>query len=91
MYRIVPKNLVGPSDLSSEEVPEESGHLQYIRLIVVSNTVLTDMYYNRRLTFGRIESESSIRQIACELESMQSRDATIDLGHARHEFCVCQK
>jgi hypothetical protein len=26
MYRIVPKkNLVGPLDLSSEEVPEESG------------------------------------------------------------------
>jgi hypothetical protein len=75
MYRIVPKNLVGPSDLSSEEVPEERIEAEiyiektslaiHIRLIVVSNTVQTDMYYNRRLTFGRIESESSIRQSAC--------------------------
>jgi hypothetical protein len=73
MYRIVPKNLVGPSDLSSEEVPEERIEAEiyiektslaiHIRLIVVSNTVQTDMY--RRLTFGRIESESSIRQRAC--------------------------
>jgi hypothetical protein len=53
--------LVGPSDLSSEEVPEESGHNRriedeiyiektslsiHISLIVVSNTVQTDMYYN---------------------------------------------
>jgi hypothetical protein len=36
MYRIVPKNLVGPSDLSSEEVPEESGQKEESKLIYIS-------------------------------------------------------
>jgi hypothetical protein len=54
------KTLVGPSDLSSKEVPEENGKIEeskliyiektslviHIRLIVVSNTVQTDIYYN---------------------------------------------
>jgi hypothetical protein len=63
-YSTKRRTLVGPSDLSSEEVLEESGQNRRIEADICISKRLS-IIYGIRLMFVRVESESSILQSAC--------------------------